>query len=247
MLLQQLLRPPPALVSIFLLKPKTLHIPPLQTTSLFTSSLPLSSRRLPAALFSSEALLELPKQPIEGEDGQSEAERKEIVSATRARVLGTNNVEESNRNVPNLSLKEKKELASYAHSLGKKLKSQQVGKSGVTDTVIMAVGETLEANELVKLKIHNNCPEEMDDVVKQLEEGTGSVVVARIGGTVILYRPSVTKMKQEEKKKQALLLLRKKKATFKPFQSRSAPKRQSQDQPTRQPSRGRRGSSRYSE
>lgn len=54
---------------------------------------------------------------------------------------------------PSLSVKEKKELASYAHSLGKKLKSQQVGKSGVTDTVIGALIETLEANELLKVML----------------------------------------------------------------------------------------------
>ncbi|KAK6136704.1 hypothetical protein DH2020_029532 [Rehmannia glutinosa] len=104
---------------------------------------------------------------------------------------------------PSLSVKEKKELASYAHSLGKKLKSQQVGKSGVTDTVVMALIETLEANELLKLKIHGTCPGELEDVVKQLEETTGSIVVGQIGRTVILYRPSLTKLKAEEKKKQA--------------------------------------------
>lgn len=54
---------------------------------------------------------------------------------------------------PSLSVKEKKDLASYAHSLGKKLKSQQVGKSGVTDTVVMALIETLEANELLKVNV----------------------------------------------------------------------------------------------
>lgn len=52
---------------------------------------------------------------------------------------------------PVLSVKEKKELASYAHSLGKKLKSQQVGKSGVTPSVVAAFLETLEANELLKV------------------------------------------------------------------------------------------------
>ncbi|RWV85604.1 hypothetical protein GW17_00052594 [Ensete ventricosum] len=57
---------------------------------------------------------------------------------------------------PKLSIKEKKELASYAHSLGKKLKSQQVGKSGVTPTVAAAFVETLEANEL--LKVSPYCP-----------------------------------------------------------------------------------------
>lgn len=53
---------------------------------------------------------------------------------------------------PKLSIKEKKELASYAHSLGKKLKSQQVGKSGVTPSVAAAFVENLEANELLKVK-----------------------------------------------------------------------------------------------
>ncbi|KAM4089182.1 hypothetical protein ACB094_07G129900, partial [Castanea mollissima] len=105
--------------------------------------------------------------------------------------------------LPSLTVKEKKDLASYAHSLGKKLKSQLVGKSGVTANVATSFIETLEANELLKIKIHNTCPGELDDVVKQLEEATGSVVVGQIGRTVIIYRPSITKMKAEEKKMQA--------------------------------------------
>lgn len=50
-----------------------------------------------------------------------------------------------------LSIKEKKELASYAHSLGDKLKCQLVGKSGVTDSVVFSFLETLEKNELLKV------------------------------------------------------------------------------------------------
>lgn len=52
---------------------------------------------------------------------------------------------------PKLSVKEKKELASYAHSLGTKLTCQQVGKSGITPTVAAAFVEALEANELLKV------------------------------------------------------------------------------------------------
>jgi RNA-binding protein len=40
-------------------------------------------------------------------------------------------------------------------------------------------------------------------VVKQLEQATGSVVVGQIGRTVIIYRPSLTKLKAEQKKMQA--------------------------------------------
>ncbi|XP_039121083.1 uncharacterized protein LOC120257863 [Dioscorea cayenensis subsp. rotundata] len=99
---------------------------------------------------------------------------------------------------PKLSVKEKKELASYAHSLGKKLKSQQVGKSGVTPSVAASFIETLEANELLKLKVHGSCPGELSEVISQLENATGSVAVGQIGRTVILYRPSISKMKKRE-------------------------------------------------
>ncbi|KAF5197742.1 RNA-binding CRS1 / YhbY (CRM) domain protein, partial [Thalictrum thalictroides] len=98
---------------------------------------------------------------------------------------------------------EKKELASYAHSLGKKLKIQQVGKSGITDSVAASFVENLESNELLKLKIHNSCPGELPDVIKELEVTTGSVAVGQIGRSVILYRPSLTKLKAEEKKREA--------------------------------------------
>ncbi|KAK8969283.1 hypothetical protein KSP40_PGU013761 [Platanthera guangdongensis] len=54
---------------------------------------------------------------------------------------------------PQLTIKEKKELASYAHSLGKKLKSQQIGKSGVTSSVAAAMVESLQSNELLKIQI----------------------------------------------------------------------------------------------
>lgn len=55
------------------------------------------------------------------------------------------------KDIPSLTIKEKKELASYAHSLGKKLKSQLVGKSGVTPGLATSFIETLEANELLKV------------------------------------------------------------------------------------------------
>ncbi|KAG2703294.1 hypothetical protein I3760_06G132200 [Carya illinoinensis] len=140
--------------------------------------------------------------------------------------------------LPGLSVKEKKELASYAHSLGKKLKSQLVGKSGVTGSVATSFIETLEANELLKIKIHRTCPGELDDVVKQLEEATGSVVVGQIGRTVIIYRPSLTKLKAEEKKKQARKVFVRREPKLKPTL-------QSKGQVSRLSGRGRRGSSRF--
>lgn len=66
-----------------------------------------------------------------------------------------------------------------------------------------------------QLKIHNNCPGELDDVVRHLEKATGSVVVGQIGRTVILYRPSLTKLKAEEKMEQARKVFRRKQLAFK--------------------------------
>ncbi|PUZ38301.1 hypothetical protein GQ55_9G185200 [Panicum hallii var. hallii] len=99
---------------------------------------------------------------------------------------------------PKLSVKERKELASYAHGLGKKLKSQQVGKGGVTPNLVSAFSDNLESNELLKLKIHGNCPGELTDVILQLEESTGSIAVDQIGRSVTLYRPSTSKMKKRQ-------------------------------------------------
>ncbi|KAH1220069.1 hypothetical protein GmHk_12G033829 [Glycine max] len=63
---------------------------------------------------------------------------------------------------------------------------------------------------VLKIKIRRSCPGELDDVVKQLEAATGSVAVGQIGRTLIIYRPSLSKMKAEEKKKQNRNLILKK-------------------------------------
>ncbi|CAM8899041.1 hypothetical protein QQ045_032870 [Rhodiola kirilowii] len=146
--------------------------------------------------------------------------------------------------LPKLTIKEKKELASYAHSLGKKLKIQLVGKSGVTASVASSFVETLEANELLKIKIHATCPGEVPDVAKQLEDSTGSVVVGQIGRTIILYRPSLSKMKAEEKRRQEMKVYVKKTSVFKPsFPNKGGTSRPSERTP-RPNGRGTRGSSR---
>ncbi|KAK2665416.1 hypothetical protein Ddye_003990 [Dipteronia dyeriana] len=143
--------------------------------------------------------------------------------------------------LPELTVKEKKELASYAHSLGKKLKLQLVGKSGVTQSLVSAFIENLESNELLKIKIHGTCPGELEDVVKQLEEGTGAVVVGQIGRTVIVYRPSVTKLQAEEKKRQARRIFVRKQSKVKHL---LLERLQNKEQGMHLSGRGRRGGSR---
>lgn len=68
----------------------------------------------------------------------------------------------------------------------------------------------MQYGSYLQIKIHRSCPGELDDVVKQLEEATSSMVVGQIGRTVIIYRPSLSKKKAEEKKKQVRDLILKK-------------------------------------
>ncbi|KAL6963793.1 hypothetical protein U1Q18_034800 [Sarracenia purpurea var. burkii] len=230
-----------------------------------SSSLSLSSHKLhlyppPRSLSTSQPTLEPQIEDIcdesneEGEefeigneDFELEEEEEETAVHPPDRVLNSppsTTGKESAAKLPTLTVKEKKELASYAHSLGKKLKSQQVGKWGVTDSVATALIETLGANELLKIKIQKSCPGELDDVVNQLEKATGSVAVGQVGRTLILYKPSLAKLKAEEKKKQVLTqrTFRAKQLTLKPM---SKPSFQNKDQLPRLSGRGRRGSRRF--
>ncbi|XP_076943238.1 uncharacterized protein LOC143613107 [Bidens hawaiensis] len=210
-------RPPPSTtttavhissITPFFFKPFT----PTTSISNFTPHTPLSSL-IPRSLSTTTNTAVEPLISTETQMDDVGPTETEIEQPVDPRILSAH--KEMMSKLKSMSVKEKKELGSYANSLGKKLKSQQVGKSGVTDAVAIALVETLEANELLKLKIHNNCPGELDDVVSQLEEATGSVVVGRIGRTIIIYRPSLTKLKAEEKKKQAMKIFLKRRAAYK--------------------------------
>ncbi|KAI7736956.1 hypothetical protein M8C21_012760 [Ambrosia artemisiifolia] len=214
-------RPPPSTAAIT----TTLHIPSITPSFLKHTPPSISTLPISRSLSTTNTTTETDDlSEVEINDDPPVETETEI--PVDARISSTH--KELLSKLKTMSVKEKKELGSYANSLGKKLKSQQVGKSGVTDSVATALVETLEANELLKLKIHNNCPGELDDVVSRLEEATGSVVVGRIGRTVIIYRPSLTKLKAEEKKKQAMKVFLKRRAAFKSsYQGRTQSRGQS--------------------
>ena len=73
----------------------------------------------------------------------------------------------------------------------------QVGKSGVTETMVKTVSDALEARELIKMRVLENSGEAVRDVAEALAEATGAEVVAVIGKCLILYRESETKKKIE--------------------------------------------------
>lgn len=77
----------------------------------------------------------------------------------------------------------------------------QVGKGGISDTVIKQVDDALTARELIKVKVlRDTSPESPKDTAFKIAELTSSEVVDVIGGSMIFYRYS-KKLHDKEKKK----------------------------------------------
>ncbi|MGN7177359.1 ribosome assembly RNA-binding protein YhbY [Cytobacillus firmus] len=86
-----------------------------------------------------------------------------------------------------LTGKQKRLLRSKAHHLNPIF---QVGKGGVNENMIKQVGEALEARELLKVSVLQNCEEDRDTVAHQLSEGAKADVVQIIGNIIVLYKES---------------------------------------------------------
>lgn len=69
----------------------------------------------------------------------------------------------------------------------------QIGKAGLTPEVCTAVSEALEARELVKIALLENCFDDIRNLAEALAGRTRSQVVTVIGRKIVLYRPSKTK------------------------------------------------------
>lgn len=64
----------------------------------------------------------------------------------------------------------------------------QLGKSGVTPENTASVAEALEARELIKISVLQNCLFDPKDMAEVLAERTQSQVVQVIGKKIILYK-----------------------------------------------------------
>jgi RNA-binding protein len=89
-----------------------------------------------------------------------------------------------------LTGKQKRFLRSKAHHLDPIF---QVGKGGVNENMIKQVADALEAREIFKISVLQNCEEDKDVVAEQLSAGTGAEIVQIIGNTIVLYKESVEK------------------------------------------------------
>lgn len=72
----------------------------------------------------------------------------------------------------------------------------QIGKSCMTPEVTNAVSEALEARELIKINVLQNCMDDPREMAAMLAERTHSQVVQVIGKKIVLYKEG----KKEKKK-----------------------------------------------
>ena len=73
----------------------------------------------------------------------------------------------------------------------------QIGKNSMTPELTRAVDEALEARELIKVSVLQNCADDPRELAAMLAERTRSQVVQVIGKKIVLYREG----KKEKKKK----------------------------------------------
>ena len=69
----------------------------------------------------------------------------------------------------------------------------QIGKGGVSPELIEALDEALEARELIKCTVLNNCMEDIKYIASAISERTKSDVVQVIGKKIVIYRQSKEK------------------------------------------------------
>jgi len=85
-----------------------------------------------------------------------------------------------------LTGKQRRYLRGLGHSLEPVL---QVGKGGVTPSVVAATDEALRAHELIKIRRGTECPSDREALGGALVSATGAELVQSLGRTLLLYRP----------------------------------------------------------
>ena len=72
----------------------------------------------------------------------------------------------------------------------------QIGKSSLTPEFTASVAQALEARELIKISVLQNCLDDPNEIAQVVAERTHSQVVQVIGKKIILYKEG----KKEKKK-----------------------------------------------
>lgn len=73
----------------------------------------------------------------------------------------------------------------------------RLGKSSLTPENTQAIAEALEARELIKINVLQNCADDPNELAQIVAERTHSQVVQVIGKKIVLYKESKNKKKIE--------------------------------------------------
>ncbi|MDO5707405.1 MAG: ribosome assembly RNA-binding protein YhbY [Andreesenia angusta] len=66
----------------------------------------------------------------------------------------------------------------------------QIGKSGLKSGVLDQIDDLLEAREIVKIKILNNCMEDKNDILSEICDQLEAEYVQSLGNKIVVYRES---------------------------------------------------------
>ena len=91
---------------------------------------------------------------------------------------------------PMLTGKQKRYLRSIGIALNPIV---QIGKSGVSESVVNSLDEALAARELVKTRVLKNCLEDPKAIAFELASLTNSHLVQIVGRNILFYRRSEDK------------------------------------------------------
>lgn len=94
-----------------------------------------------------------------------------------------------------LSGKQARHLRGLGHHLSPVV---YIGKEGITDNLVKSTDMALNAHELIKGKIQENCPVDRKEAPEILAQKTRSAVAQILGKTFLLYREN--KDKKEDRK-----------------------------------------------
>lgn len=89
------------------------------------------------------------------------------------------------KELPPLTGRQKKFLRGLGHHLEH---SVIVGREGLSENLIRSCADGLQAHELIKIRLGQNCPVPKDEAAQQLAARSGAHLVQLIGKTVLLYR-----------------------------------------------------------
>lgn len=77
----------------------------------------------------------------------------------------------------------------YLRSLGNDLEVVlQVGKGSISAALLKQADDALEARELIKVRVLNNCTDAPSDIIGEIATAVGAEVVQVIGHNGLLYR-----------------------------------------------------------